>query len=117
MRPFVLFLVLPAAACLGLHGAFAQEPGAGGGLGFGSEPIPPADFVVRSRPDPASIDYTPLTPPERGANVKTSAEIEAMQADLDAALARNRRAAARVKIPDVAAPAAPKKRKGGRSGD
>jgi len=107
MRLFVLL----AASCLTLHGARAQEPVTGGeaiggvldALSLRSQPSAPADFVLRSRPDARGLDYAPLTPVERSRS-KTPAELEAAQADMDAALARNRRAAARVKIPDVAAP-------------
>jgi histone H1/5 len=112
MRLFVLFVVLLAASILTLHGARAQEPPVTGGEAIGGvfdalslrpQPSAPADFVVRSRPDARGLDYAPLTPVERSRS-NTPAELEAAQADMDAALARNRRAAARVKIPDIAAP-------------
>ena len=62
------------------------------GLGIvKAEPAP--DFVVRGRPDPTSLEYTPLKPPPRGfhtqamtpagrlqAESKTIAELEAARA-------------------------------------
>jgi hypothetical protein len=64
-----------------------------------------ADFVKQSRPD--KLDYAPLSPgKEQGPPTKkTGAELDAIGEDLSAALSRNKRAAARVAVPDSGAPA------------
>lgn len=65
-----------------------------------TEPPPPADFVVNSRPD--QLDYSPLPTPGSGrpTKKKTPAELERLEGELNAAAASNRRRAARVKIPE-----------------
>ncbi|MBI1866915.1 MAG: hypothetical protein HYS06_01215 [Methylocystis sp.] len=72
-----------------------------------ADPPPMADFVINSRPDASSLDYSPLSTPEpgRGAKKKTPAEIEAVMSELANAAAANRRRAARVKIPEPGATA------------
>ena len=69
-------------------------------------PPPPPDFVVKTRPDPDALHYTPLQTPDptdRSAK-KTPAELEAIGADLARAGAANKEKAARIKIPDGGAP-------------
>ena len=93
----------------------AQQNGSPGELisgvmqGLGLSPtIPPAaDFVVRSRPDPAQLDYLPFRPPPPGflenANLPRE-RFEAEQASIKAlekARAKNRARAARIGAPDV----------------
>jgi hypothetical protein len=111
-------------AFLALGGqALAQEPTSGGeavgkaldALQLRAEPAPAADFVEKSRPDAGSLDYKPLAPVDKSSKKKSPAELDALGAELEKALARNRKAAARVKTPDVpaaAAAASPKKRSG-----
>ncbi len=69
------------------------------GLGL-VKPEPAPDFVVRGRPDPTSLEYTPLKPPPRGfhsaANTpgeKLAGESKAI-AELEAARASNQARAA-----------------------
>src|SRR5436305_8435756 len=59
-----------------------------------ADPAPVPDFVEKSRPA-AGSDYIPLqaSAPERHAKPKTAAELEAMEMDLEAAAAGNRRRA------------------------
>jgi hypothetical protein len=59
-----------------------------------ADPGPVPEFVEKSRPSGGS-DYIPLhvPHPERHAKPKTPAELKAMEADLDAAAAANRRRA------------------------
>lgn len=102
------------AACLlvmSLASASAQEAPAtvGGMIGrfldsakLRSEPPPPADFVRASRPQ--ELDYAPYKPKPAPAKKKTAAELQAAGASLDAAIAANRAKAARVHVPDGAAP-------------
>jgi hypothetical protein len=93
----------------------AQQNGSPGELisgvmqGLGLSPtIPPAaDFVVRSRPDPAQLDYLPFRPPPPGflenANLpreRFEAEQDSIEA-LEKARAKNRARAARIGAPDV----------------
>jgi hypothetical protein len=61
---------------------------------FYADPGRVPDFVEKSRPAGGS-DYIPLRAqqPERKAKPKTSAELKAVAADLDAAAAANRRRA------------------------
>lgn len=89
--------------------ALAQEPPTTGGAligrfwdaaGLRAPPPPTADFVRESRP--AQSDYVPLAPPPEKAKKRTAAEMQALGASLDAAIAANRAKAARVKIPDSA---------------
>ena len=101
----LLFLSLGAPAR-------AQEPTTGGelvgkaldALKLREAPPPPADFVRESRPDPGAVDYQPFTGAARDPDrkKKTPVELQATTDDLEAALARNRKAAARVKTPDSA---------------
>jgi hypothetical protein len=89
-------------------GAFAQEAQSGGeavgraldAMHIRAEPAPAADFVERARPDRNSLNYKPMAPTEKSLKKKTPAELDALGAELESSLARNRRAAARVKIPD-----------------
>jgi len=111
----LLALGLLGAALLAPAFASAQEAPSTGGetigrvfdaLGLRSEPKPAPDFIQRARPDPQSLDYMPFSPPDSGrAKPKTPAQLDAMGADLNQALARNRAAAARVKTPDTGAAA------------
>jgi hypothetical protein len=67
-----------------------------------ADPGPVPEFVEKSRASGA--EYIPLhaSDPERHAKPKTAAELKAMEMDLDAAAAANRRRAGQ---PDAAAPA------------
>ncbi|QGM46908.1 hypothetical protein [Methylocystis heyeri] len=99
--------------------ALAQESPQSGGEAVGraldalhlrAEPAPSADFVEKARPDSSSLDYKPLAPTDKSSNKKSAAELDALGADLEKALERNRKAAARVKTPDSpAARPSPKK--------
>jgi hypothetical protein len=95
--------------------ASAQQNHSPGGLissvmqGLGLSPtIPPAaDFVIRSRPDPAQIDYLPLRPTPPGflesANLplkRFEAEQDSIEA-LEKARETNRARAAGIGTPDV----------------
>jgi len=86
--------------------AAAQEaPSTGGSLvgrifdatGLRATPPPPADFVRESRPQ--QLDYVPLAPSPGPSKKKTAAEMQTTAAQLDRAIAENRRKAARVKTP------------------
>jgi len=68
-----------------------------------AEPAPAAGFVEQARPDRSSLDYKHMVPNEKSLKKKTPAELDALGSELEGALARNRRAAARVKIPDTQA--------------
>jgi hypothetical protein len=59
------------------------------------------DFVEQSRKDPNTLDYRPMAPAEKSQKQKTPAELDALGAELEGALARNQRAAASVKTPDT----------------
>ena len=73
-------------------------------------PPPPQDFVVRSRPAPDSLHYQPMKPTEKPTGKKTPAQLDALGAELEGALERNRKAAARVAVPDSASrPATPRR--------
>ena len=63
---------------------------------------PPQDFVVRSRPAPDSLDYQPMKPNEKPTGKKTPAQLDALGAELEGALATKPRAGARVAMPDPA---------------
>ncbi len=97
----LVLLCLPGAA-------FAQEPQSGGeavgraldAMHLRAEPAPAADFVQRARPDRNSLNYRPMAPTDKSLKKKTPAELDALAAELESSLARNQRAAARVKIPD-----------------
>ena len=60
-----------------------------------ADPGPVPDWVEKSRPAAGGSDYIPLHVPEaeRHAKPKNPAELKAMEADLDAAAAANRRRA------------------------
>lgn len=64
------------------------------------ERAPTPDFVEQSRKDPNTLDYRPMEPTEKTQKKKTPAELDALGAELEGALTRNRRAAAGVKSPD-----------------
>jgi len=91
--------------------ALAQEPESGGemvgraldSMHLRAEPAPAAGFVEQARPDRSSLDYKHMAPNEKSLKKKTPAELDALGSELEGALARNRRAAARVKIPDTQA--------------
>jgi hypothetical protein len=65
-------------------------------------PPPAPDFVVRSRPAPDSLEYQPMKPTEKPTGKKTPAQLDALGAELEGALERNRKAGARVAVPDPA---------------
>ncbi len=67
-------------------------------LGVRKSPPPPPDFVRESRP--ARMDYAPLAPKAENDRKKRAADMRAASADLDRAIAENKRKAARVKTPD-----------------
>jgi hypothetical protein len=72
-------------------------------------PPPPPDFVVKTRPDPDALHYTPLQTPEPTDRTpkKTPAELEAIGAELSRAAAANKEKAARIKTPDAGLAATP----------
>ena len=73
-------------------------------------PPPAQDFVVRSRPAPDQLHYQPMKPTEKPTGKKTPAQLDALGAELEGALERNRKAAARVAVPDSASrPATPRR--------
>jgi hypothetical protein len=73
-------------------------------------PPPAQDFVVRSRPAPDELHYQPMKPTEKPTGKKTPAQLDALGAELEGALEQNRKAGARVAVPDSASrPAAPRR--------
>ena len=73
-------------------------------------PPPAQDFVVRSRPAPDQLQYQPMKPTEKPAGKKTPAQLDALGAELQGALEQNRKAGARVAVPDPAPrPATPRR--------
>ena len=103
----ILVLGVFVSACLSFTSAQAQSylsPGyimgeIGKGLGV-VKPEPAPDFVVRGRPDPASLEYTALKPPPRGFHLpenkpgsKLDGEAKAI-AELEAARANSQARAA-----------------------
>lgn len=119
-RAFVRICLAKALLLGGLPaGALAQQAMTGGEtvgrvldiLNLRAPPAPAPDFVVNSRPDRDRLDYAPLTPPPPRSNKPSRAA--AIEAELDAAAARNRARAGRVRSPD----GAPPPRSGGRRGD
>lgn len=109
-----LIAALALSCCCG--NALAQEAATPGEmignvfdvLHLRSERAPAPDFVEQSRQDPHSLDYRPLGPAEKSQKKKTPAELDALGADLEGALERNRRAAAGVKKPDSPVHGAPR---------
>lgn len=104
MKPFLLAPTLLALCLAGAAGA--QEAPATGGqliggvfdaLGLRAKPAPAPDFVRNSRRD--GLDYAPFSPAPPQSRRKTPAEMQALGAELDRALAENRRKAGRVKSP------------------
>jgi hypothetical protein len=99
---FILWrLCVPAAA------QEANSPGAAVGgvldaLHLRQEPPSAADFVVRSRPAPDTLDYQPMKPAEKPQKKKTPAELDALGAELETAGRQNRLAGGRVAKPDPA---------------
>jgi hypothetical protein len=95
--------------------ALAQEPQSGGELVGGAldalhlraEPAPAPEFVEKARPDRNSLDYKQMAPTDKSSKKKTAAELDALGSDLERALEKNRKAAARVKIPDAPGAIAP----------
>ncbi|MGA8169440.1 MAG: hypothetical protein WB816_01170, partial [Methylocystis sp.] len=75
-------------------------------------PPPAADFVVRSRPAPDTLNYRPMAPTEKSTKKKTPEQLDALGAELEGALARNRQAGARVATPDPAPGPAPRRAAG-----
>ena len=110
----------PASLC---DGAAAQEAEAQEGVSGGAivgnvletlhlrqTPPPAQDFVVRSRPAPDQLQFQPMKPAEKPTGKKTPAQLDALGAELEGALERNRKAAARVAVPDSASrPATPRR--------
>jgi hypothetical protein len=110
----------PASLC---DGAAAQEAEAQEGVSGGAivgnvletlhlrqTPPPAQDFVVRSRPAPDELQFQPMKPTEKPTGKKTPAQLDALGAELEGALERNRKAAARVAVPDSASrPATPRR--------
>jgi hypothetical protein len=85
----------------------AQEAPATGGqaiggivdaLGLRAKPAPAPDFVRNSRRE--GLNYVPFSPPAPQSRKKTPAEMQALGAELDKAVAESRRRAARVKVPN-----------------
>ncbi len=72
-------------------------------------PPPQQDFVVRSRPAPDSLKYQPMKPTETPTGKKTPAQLDALGAELESALEKNRKAGARVAVPDPAPRPAPRR--------
>ena len=73
-------------------------------------PPPAQDFVVRSRPPPDQLQYQPMKPTEKPTGKKTPAQLDALGAELQGALEQNRKAGARVAVPDPAPrPATPRR--------
>lgn len=74
------------------------------GLGI-VKPEPAPDFVVRGRPDPATLDYVPLKPPPRGFHSRAMTPTGRLEAEagtiaeLEAARAQNQSRAAGVDAP------------------
>ncbi|MGA3061968.1 MAG: hypothetical protein ABSD90_01935 [Methylocystis sp.] len=98
--------------------AAAQEATSGGAmvgnvletLHLRQTPPPAQDFVVRSRPAPDQLQYQPMKPTEKPAGKKTPAQLDALGAELQGALEQNRKAGARVAVPDPAPrPATPRR--------
>jgi hypothetical protein len=98
--------------------AAAQEATSGGTmvgnvletLHLRQTPPPAQDFVVRSRPAPDQLQFQPMKPTEKPTGKKTPAQLDALGAELEGALERNRKAAARVAVPDSASrPATPRR--------
>jgi len=98
--------------------AAAQEATSGGAmvgnvletLHLRQTPPPAQDFVVRSRPAPDQLQYQPMKPTEKPTGKKTPAQLDALGAELQGALEQNRKAGARVAVPDPAPrPATPRR--------
>ena len=66
-----------------------------------NQPPAPPDFVTNSRT--GGLDYKPLAPTDRENHKKPPAQLEAIDADMASAAARNRAAAAQVAVPDAVA--------------
>ena len=122
----VLIALAAALALPSLRGeAGAQEAGAAGAqeavsggavigdvletLHLRQTPPPAQDFVVRSRPAPDSLNYQPMKPTEKPTGKKTPAQLDALGAELQGALEQNRKAGARVAMPDPAPRQAPRR--------
>ena len=60
------------------------------------------DFIARSRPAPDSLKYQPMKPTDRTTGKATPEQLDALGAELESALERNRKAGARVAAPDPA---------------
>jgi hypothetical protein len=108
-----LFLTL---ACLSASSAYAQSYLSPGyilgeirdGLGVVQQQ-PAPDFVVRGRPDPASLEYTPLKPPPRDFHSEANTPAKRIEAEagtiaeLESARARTQARAAGGASPKAAA--------------
>ncbi|PPD41000.1 MAG: hypothetical protein CTY15_14200 [Methylocystis sp.] len=100
-----LFAILSTVILAGAAGAQEGPPTGGqaiGGLfdalGFLKPPPPAPDFVRESRPE--RLDYVPLAPRPETSRRRPAAEAQTVGAELDRAIAENRRKAARVKTPN-----------------
>ena len=113
-KPKCLTLASPLAAlCLLTGSASAQSYLSPGyiigeirdGLGI-VQPEPAPDFVVRGRPDPASLEYVPLKAPPRGFHSQAMTPASRLQAEagtvaeLEAARASNQARAATAGAPN-----------------
>ncbi len=99
---FVLWRFCVPAAAQEANSPGAAVSGVLDALHLRQEPPPAADFVVRSRPAPDALDYQPMKPVEKSQKKKTPAQLDALGAELESALERNRRAGAGVARPDPA---------------
>ena len=105
MKPYnikLLATLLLAVSCLFAAQARAQSYLSPGyilgeirdGLGIIQQPTPP-EFVIRGRPDPATIEYVPLKPPPRDFHAKENTPAKRIEAEtgaiaeLEAARANN----------------------------
>ena len=120
----VLIALAAALALSSLRGEAAAQEAEGqetvsGGVMVGNiletlhlrqTPPPAQDFVVRSRPAPEQLQYQPMKPTEKPSGKKTPAQLDALGAELQGALEQNRKAGARVAVPDPAPrPATPRR--------
>ena len=112
MREFGFLLILLAGP------AMAQEPPARsplksvlGAVGMATDPPPARDFVRQSRPRDMGFIPVGVRRPDRGTKVKSVAELQAMEASLEAERLRHDRLSGRPPPPDGAAPPKPSRRR------